>query len=136
MKAVEVPPTKPRLHPSEVEAYLAEFLTQENKFLFPIVILGIRGYYKTSMGDVAKNDRGIYDDAIFIKTPDGIYPYNGNTDPSGTRIGTGTGAQKGMATLKTRHLLCASCRLAQWQVHRIGAACCKCYRYTRWRATV
>lgn len=110
MKAVEVPPTKPRLHPSEIEAYLDGFLSQEQKFLYPIVIVGIRGYYMKSMGEAAKNDRGIYDDAIFIKTPDGIYAYNGNTDPSNVRMGTGTGTKKGMATLKP----------GTYYAHRVG----------------
>jgi lysozyme len=53
----------------------------------PIKLLGIRGYYKKTMGDPAKNDRGIYDDAMFLITPFIYRSYNANTDPSVTRKG-------------------------------------------------
>src|SRR5690606_11274540 len=53
-----------------------------------------------SMGVPGKNDRGIYDDAIFVLTPTGYYTFNGNTDPSRYRAGYGLGSRKGMACLK------------------------------------
>lgn len=55
-------------------------------------LLGIRGYYQDSMGKPGVNDRGIYDDAIFLITPDQFLAFNANTDPSVTR--------KGIAVLK------------------------------------
>lgn len=58
----------------------------------PVQLLGIRGYYKKTMGNPIENDRGIYDDAIFIVAPDMFIPYNANTDPSTFR--------KGIANLK------------------------------------
>lgn len=52
-------------------------------------ILGIRGYFKDTMGKPGINDRGIYDDAAFIIGPDAdeYRAFNWNTDPSTTRPG-------------------------------------------------
>lgn len=67
-----------------------------------IILLGLRGYFRDSMGKPGKNDRGIYDDAAFwVELDSGrIHQYNFNTDPSAYKKGIGTGAQKGMAMLK------------------------------------
>jgi lysozyme len=65
----------------------------------PVVLLGIRGYYLDSMGVKGKNDRGIYDDALCWITPEGIFAFQANTDPSSYRKGRGTGSSKGMASL-------------------------------------
>ena len=59
----------------------------------PPFIMGDRGYYLDSMGSPGTNDRGIYDDAIMVVGPAGMYAaFNANTDPSITR--------KGVAVLK------------------------------------
>jgi len=47
----------------------------------PVYILAIRGYYK-NIGKPAENDRGIYDDALFLIGPDLFLAVNANTDPS------------------------------------------------------
>jgi lysozyme len=57
-----------------------------------IIVLGIRGFNKEMGEDPAKNERNIYDDAIFVFTPDRFRAYNANTDPSVAR--------KGVAVLK------------------------------------
>lgn len=53
----------------------------------PVALLGSRGYYRDTMGKPGKNDRGIYDDAIFVSSPNGCYSFNANTDPSPWRPG-------------------------------------------------
>ncbi|WP_306257648.1 lysozyme [Pararhizobium sp. IMCC21322] len=62
-----------------------------------VSVLGVRGYYENSLGKKGANDRGLYDDAIFIIEPDGVHNFNANTDPSRFR--------KGIAQLKARQAL-------------------------------
>lgn len=49
---------------------------------YKVVFIGVRGYYKDTMGEAGKNDRSIYDDAIFLVGPNYFKSFNANTDPS------------------------------------------------------
>lgn len=93
------PKEKPRLSSSELRKRLEPF--QIDRAAYPIVVAGIRGYYKNSLGAPAVNDRGIYDDALFIESINVMASFNGNTDPSSYRRGSGKGKGKGMASLNT-----------------------------------
>jgi hypothetical protein len=90
------PGSKPRLTTEDLKEKLQPFNIDYKKY--PLIIVGVRGYYKNSMGAPNINDRGIYDDALFIYTPGTFAAFNANTDPSVVRKKTAT--QKGIATLK------------------------------------
>ena len=52
-----------------------------------MLVVGIRGYYRDSLGEPGENDRGIYDDAAFVVGPETFAAFNANTDPSRFRYG-------------------------------------------------
>jgi lysozyme len=56
-------------------------------------VCGVRGYYFDSMGKEGANDRGIYDDALFVVGPETFAAFNANNDPSAFK--------KGVASLLT-----------------------------------
>lgn len=45
-------------------------------------VLFVRGYYLDSMGRKGVNDRALYDDAVFVVSPEGVQAFNGNSDPA------------------------------------------------------
>jgi lysozyme len=47
-----------------------------------VCLVGARGYYLNSMGRPGVNDRGLYDDAMFILGPTHFSAWNANTDPT------------------------------------------------------
>lgn len=71
----------------------AEADAHVKNFAFPptddVKVFAIRGYYKNTMGKPGANDRGLYDDALSIISPDGIKTFNGNTDPRKYGVGVG-----------------------------------------------
>ncbi len=95
-----LPNSRPQRKREELLAQLP--FTVDSKF--PLYIVGVRGYYTDSMGVKGKNDRAIYDDALFVVSPNVFQSFNGNTDPSNQY-------KKGLATLKP----------GIWYAHRIGA---------------
>lgn len=92
------PASRPRLTRAELHAAIARFGIDRRAH--PLLVIGVRGYYADTMGAPGRNDRGLYDDAIFIDAPEATIAFNANTDPSRVRKGKGTGAGKGMASLK------------------------------------
>jgi lysozyme len=96
-----IPRSKPKASRTQIAAaaHAAWIADGKDEFDFPdSFVFAVRGYYIDSMGKPGSNDVGIYDDAIFIVTPDFFESWNGNTDPS--RYGWNAGAGKFMARLK------------------------------------
>lgn len=84
-KPVQVPASKPKMKRLELISMINAKYPQ---FVLPdFLVVGIRGYYKRSMGNPNTNDRMIYDDAIFLLHKDGLSAYNANTDPGAFRKG-------------------------------------------------
>jgi len=82
-----LPAARPQQAKSKTQALLTKARVDD-----AVALVGIRGYYRDSMGEVGQNDRGIYDDAIFLISPNAYATFNANTDPSVKR--------KGIAVLK------------------------------------
>ncbi len=98
-----VPETRPRMSYSELPKVRAAGLDVD---AHPVFVAGVRGYYLDSMGAAGRNDRGIYDDAIFLVSVALFASFNANTDPAGRRPGRGFGSEKGMARLRPGVWLC------------------------------
>lgn len=78
-----LPSSKPLALQAAVEALAtAAFYAIGNDAMPPVFLVGVRGYYRDTMGKPGTNDRGIYDDALFVFGPDTFAAFNGNTDPT------------------------------------------------------
>jgi hypothetical protein len=99
----------PKDRPKLAQEALRALITGIDRTAHPIVVVGVRSYY-LSMGAAGTNDRDMYDDAIFLDTPNMTMNFNANTDPTRYRKGTGTGATKGMASLNE----------GVWLAHQFG----------------
>ena len=75
-----LPASTPKRTLAELEPLLGALSDQ-------VKVVGVRGYYRDTMGKVGSNDRGIYDDALFIISPRHFSAWNANTDPSVFRPG-------------------------------------------------
>lgn len=101
--AIAIPKTRPQLPAADVMKIVKHFNVDMVKY--PVVVVGIRGYYEDSIGKKDENDRGVYDDAMFVVGLNGLVePYNANTDPATYRKGYGIGESKGMASLKANQV--------------------------------
>lgn len=79
-----IPPSRPKRDEAKLQVikdYYA-FKPRETYLIF------IRGYYLNTMGEPNKDDRNIYDDALFVVGPTLNESYNCNTNPSWRRKGT------------------------------------------------
>jgi lysozyme len=67
---------------------LVERLARKAAGTLPAVFLvGVRGYYRDTLGKPGVNDLGIYDDALFIVGPETFAAFQANTDPSARKPG-------------------------------------------------
>lgn len=88
-----IPKNRPR-----IERKTTEQLLRLRKVSDPVCLVGIRGYYRDTMGAVGKQDRGIYDDAIILVSPNVHAAFNANVDPAA--YGRNPRNNKGYASLK------------------------------------
>jgi len=88
-----IPPQLPKLPAEVVNRILAA-----NHVVHAVALLSVRAYRRDTMGKPGVNDAGIYDDAIFLRFPGGMLPFNANTDPS--RFGWNADLGKPFAQLK------------------------------------
>lgn len=72
-----VPATRPNM-PDEWVRLLGQALAKVDA---PVHLVGRRGFY-LDMGKPDANDRALYDDAIWLITPERVTPFNANCDPS------------------------------------------------------
>ncbi|APG95420.1 lysozyme [Sinorhizobium americanum] len=92
------------LHRPKQTAAVTQAVLQKFHDLIPeegrddaVAVVAVRGYYLNTMGKEGANDRGVYDDAIFVVEPGGVHNFNGNTDPG--RFA------RGIAKLKSRQAI-------------------------------
>jgi lysozyme len=81
------PKSKPKApRPIVLKAAYDQWRKDRPKEPFPeMLVVGVRGYYRDTMGQPGVNDFGIYDDALFVIGPETFASFNANTDPSRLR---------------------------------------------------
>lgn len=88
-----IPKNRPRIERKDTEKLIASRRVSD-----PVCLVGIRGYYRDSMGAKGKNDFGLYDDALVLVSPNVHAAFNASVDPS--RPGWNPKVRKPMAQLK------------------------------------
>tara|TARA_R110000772_G_scaffold45987_5_gene105124 strand:+ start:14121 stop:14768 length:648 start_codon:yes stop_codon:yes gene_type:complete len=81
-----LPKKRPQALRAKIESWRSSQIDQKLQE-DAVSVIAVRGYYLDSMGKKEKNDRGIYDDAAFIISPESFLSFNFNTDPSGYKQG-------------------------------------------------
>ena len=71
------PSARPRISREKIQLILAQ-----HRVGAAVALVGIRGYYRDTMGKPGTNDRGIYDDTICLISKDAFVAFNANVDPS------------------------------------------------------
>jgi len=85
--SVPIPRSRPKASQDIVVQALIDSGLWSNDKITRFSVIGVRGYYDSSMGKPNQNDRGMYDDAAFILSPTCFKSFNFNTDPHSFRIG-------------------------------------------------
>lgn len=101
-----VPDHRPRMDERQVRATIVDAIVSDpmiggDSALLadcPVRLLGVRGYFRDSVGRKGANDLGYYDDAIALVTPDTILTFNANVDP--VAAGWNAGVDKYYAQLE------------------------------------
>ena len=78
-----LPSSRPKASKADIVGFIPPYVFQKYK----VILVGYPAYYLNSMGKPGVNDRGIYDDAIFLIAPDAFLACNANVDPSVYRKG-------------------------------------------------
>lgn len=88
---MNVPPSRPQADRANVSRRALRAWAAGREGPLPeFFVYGERGYYLDTMGRPGANDRGIYDDAIFVVSPNAFASFNANVDPSVFRPGIAT----------------------------------------------
>lgn len=88
---------RPQWTKEKVQQILSQEFQKQGRVQPQVVLIGVRGFFQDSMGVVDQNDRGIYDDAVFLVSPTYFTSFNFNADPS--RSGKNPDTGKGYAVL-------------------------------------
>lgn len=89
-------PIVPNGRPSSTRQQIVKLTNNYSGYPY---IVGLRGYFK-ELGRPNKNDRGLYDDAIFFVTANEMFAFNANTDPGWYGYNSDPDTRAGVATLK------------------------------------